>query len=138
MKKSENPNAFFPNKGRCETLQAVPRSQPAIRFNCTAGTGSEILNTNHMFPNVNPVGTFTSPRPLYVRSQNYFNRCTYTYGFRVAYTPVFFVRACAWLSAPENSTENHFVVLRELRKRKRNECSLKLFFSPWQRGIHDP
>ena len=79
----------------------------------------------------------------YVRSQNYFNRCTYvnTYGFRVAYTPVFFVRACAWLSAPENSTENHFVVLRELRKRKRNECSLKLFFFPTcqrARGIHDP
>ena len=35
MKKSENPNAFFPNKGRCETPQAVPRSQPAVRFKCS-------------------------------------------------------------------------------------------------------
>ena len=73
-----------------------------------------------------------------MRSQNYFNRCTYTYGFRVAYTPVFLVRACAWLSAPENSTENHFVVLRELRKRKRNECSLKLFFFPMSTRITRP
>ena len=30
----------------------------------TAGTGSNILNTNHMFPN--PVGPFMYPLPLYV------------------------------------------------------------------------
>ena len=33
----------------------------------TAGTGSDILNTNHMVPN--PVGPFTYPLPLYVWSE---------------------------------------------------------------------
>ena len=89
--KSQKIPMHFSNLGRCETLQAVPRSQPAIPCNCSYGHSrytSDIL-----------------------RSQNYFNRCMVFWG---VYPPVFFVRGCAWMSAPENNTENHLVVLREL------------------------
>ena len=102
MKKSENTNAFFNLEGRCETLQAVPRSQPAIRFNCTAGTGSEILNTNHMFPNVNP---FTSPRPLYVRAESELFQsmyvCKHVWFSRGLYTGVFCTRLCMAVGSRE-------------------------------------
>ena len=34
--------------------------------------------------------------------------------FSEAYPPVFFLHGCAWMSVPNNNTENHEVVLREL------------------------
>ena len=60
----------------------------------TAGTGYDILNTNHMFPN--PTGPFTyPPTSLRLRSQNYFNRAPVMYGFlRALSTGVFFTRLC--------------------------------------------
>ena len=80
----------------------------------TAGTGSDILNTNHMFPN--PVGPFTyPPTSLRLKFQNLFSLVrTWCMVFWEAYPPVFFLRGCAWMSVPDNNTENHVVVLREL------------------------
>ena len=71
MKKSENPNAFFPNKGRCETPQAVPRSQPAIRFKCSYGHSRyRLRHFEHKSHGSKPcLGPFTYPLPLYVWSE---------------------------------------------------------------------
>ena len=60
----------------------------------TAGTGSDILNTNHMFPN--PVSPFTyPPTSLRLKFQNFFTRAHVMYGFlRGLSTGIFFTRLC--------------------------------------------
>ena len=68
MKKSENTIAFFPilKDGAKHYKRYLGLNPPfnLIVHTGTAGTGSNILNTNHMFPN--PAGPFPYPLPLYV------------------------------------------------------------------------
>jgi len=79
----------------------------------TAGTGSDILNTNHMFPN--PVSPFTyPPTSLRLSFRIFFTRAHVMYGFLRGLSTGVFLRGCAWMSVPDNNTENHEVVLREL------------------------
>ena len=60
----------------------------------TAGTGSDILNTNHMFPN--PVSPFTyPPTSLRLKFQNFFYSCARDVWF--SERPIhrcFFTRLC--------------------------------------------
>ena len=70
---------------------------PPFDLNCymgTAGTGSNILNTNHMFPN--PVSPFTYPlTSLRLKFQNFFTRAHVMYGFlRDLSTGVLFMQLC--------------------------------------------
>ena len=99
LKKSENPNAFFPNKGRCETPQAVHRSQPAIRFKCSYEQSRyRLRHFEHKSHGSKPC------RPIHLSPTSLRVEWTDVW-FSEGYTPVFFVRACAWVSAPENNTE---------------------------------
>jgi hypothetical protein len=79
----------------------------------TAGTGSDILNTNHMFPN--PVSPFTyPPTSLRLKFQNFFYSCARDVWF--SEKPIhrcFFTLLCMDVGYRQN-TENHEVVLREL------------------------
>jgi len=61
---------FFQTKDGAKHRKRYLGLNPPFDLNVhtgTAGTGSDILNTNHMVPN--PVGPFTYPLPLYVWSE---------------------------------------------------------------------
>ena len=98
---------FFQTKDGAKHRKRYLGLNPPFDLNVhtgTAGTGSDILNTNHMFPN--SVGPFTYLLPLYVRNQS-------MYGFlRGLYTGVFCTRLCMDVGSREQY-RNHFVVLRE-------------------------
>ena len=98
---------FFQTKDGAKHRKRYLGLSPPFDLNVhtgTAGTGSDILNTNHMVPN--PVGPFTYPLPLYVWSEP-------MYGFlRGLYTSVFCTRLCMDVSSQEQY-RNQFVVLRE-------------------------
>ena len=52
LEKVRKYQCFFWNlAARCETPMRAPRSQPAIRYLRTCGSGSDIFNANHMFQN---------------------------------------------------------------------------------------
>jgi len=113
LKKSENTIAFFPilKDGAKHYKRYLGLNPPfdLIVHTGTAGTGSDILNTNHMFPN--PAGPFTH-LSTFAESELFQSM----YGFlRGLYTGVFCTR-CAWMTAPQNNTENHFIVVREKNK----------------------
>ena len=100
-KSQKIPMHFFQTKDgakHCKRYLGLNPPFDLIVHTGTAGTGSDILNTNHMFPN--PVGPFTYPHTsLCLRSQNYFNRgmvfwgayksvflCALVHGFRLPRT----------------------------------------------------
>ena len=115
---SESTNAFFSNlEGRCETLHEVPRSRPATRFKCSYGHSRYRLqhfeHKSHVSKPCKPV--HVSPDLSTFEVSDFFLLVrTWCMVFWEAYPPVFFLRSCAWMSVPDNNTENHVVVLREL------------------------
>ena len=53
---------FLKSYSTVRSIKKLPRSRPAIQFKLKYGTGSDISNANHMFPN--PVVSFTYPQTL--------------------------------------------------------------------------
>ena len=110
---------FFSNlEERCETLHEVPRSRPATRFKCSYGHSRYRLrhfeHKSHVSKPCKPVHVSPSLR-LQLKFQNFFYSCARDVWF--SERPIhrcFFLRACAWMSVPDNNTENHEVLLREL------------------------